>query len=100
VRETWNAPVARDPAGPDRLSRFFAGRKQPGGFLRARTLPQKMVISERICQLVFSVAAVYTIGLYTRIIFLPIHYKKTGGAFLYERFGKQRSPWSKKPGRS
>ncbi|MNI44321.1 hypothetical protein D3C73_986930 [compost metagenome] len=51
--ERANRRVGRDAAGPDLFSAFFNDRKRPDGFLRARTLSQKNVISERIYRLVF-----------------------------------------------
>ena len=97
--ETANRRVGRDPAGVDRLSLFITQKNSLGGFLRARTLPQKIPVTERICQLVFSRVGVATIG---RCVSSLIHFKddkKMSGAFLNSVLASRGHPWSKKPGR-
>jgi hypothetical protein len=48
VSETLNIHVGRMPPALSRLSPDFAGEKRLRWILRARTLPQKTALSERI----------------------------------------------------
>ncbi|CAI8855423.1 hypothetical protein EMIT0P43_20341 [Pseudomonas jessenii] len=81
--ERGNRRVGRDAAGPDLFSAIFNHRKRSGGFLRARTLSQKNLLSERIYPLVFSTGGVYTIGPVCIHIYPPESLQKEGRILPY-----------------